>query len=113
MIELTKALIFIKEYIEIQKKIKVLEDEAEFLKADIRIYLEQNSLKNIETDNGDSATLSYQTRETLDKIKVRNMIGDEKYAEVVKITKYPMMKIMSKESKENMNRFLGVKNETA
>ena len=96
----------IKQSLDISRQIKLLESKNKSLKAEVKILMDNDDLKKYEDDEENVVSCYEMRRESLDKKKVKSLLGELQYDTVVKVTTYPVLKILSKESKENIDKML-------
>ena len=96
----------IKEHLEIKKQIDELTEKDNAVKAEIKLYMTQENLEKYEDSTGNLVSFKEQTRESLDKKKIRELIGDIHFKEVVKVSTFGVLKILSKESREKIQASL-------
>jgi len=92
----------IQQHLEIKTQVDGLKNEDEAIKAEIKLKLKEANMERYEDSSNNLVTLKEQTRESLDKAKVKALIGDEKYDTVVNKTKFEVLKIFSKESRNKI-----------
>lgn len=96
----------IKQHLEIKQKIDALNDRDKVIKSEIEYLLKNNELTYIEDDKGNIAKYIEQTRTTLDKKKVKELLGEINYGNVIKTTTFGSVRILSKESNKKINEML-------
>jgi CRISPR/Cas system CSM-associated protein Csm5 (group 7 of RAMP superfamily) len=78
----------------------------EEVKSRIKIVLDSENLNFYEDFSGNIVKKLSQTRESLDKKKIRELLGEIQYKTVVKTTTFESLRIQSAESKERQMKFL-------
>jgi hypothetical protein len=100
----------IKKNFELKKEIDRLSEEHEATKAEIKLRLSEENLREYEDPFGNYVTYKEQTRESLDKNRIRELIGELQFKEVVRETTFETLRIVTKEQREeNKNRFKRLK----
>lgn len=94
----------IQEHLEIKKRIDELNNRDEAIKAEIKLFLTEEGIDKFEDTSGNLVSYKEQSRESLDKDKVRSLIGDIQFKEVVKVSTFGVLKILSKESREKIQK---------
>lgn len=90
------------EHLELDKQIKALEAKDELIREDVKTRMRLMGLSVFSDSQGNKVTYTEQSRDNLDKDKIREIIGAERYAECVTTKTFPVLKIMSKESIDAM-----------
>ena len=76
--------------------------ELNAIRAEIKMYLAKDNQDFYEDPFGNSVSLKKQTRESLNKEKVKSLLGEIQFKEVVKTTEFDTLRILSKESREKI-----------
>ena len=97
----------IKEYINVTSKIKLLDAEKDAIKTQIKVKMKEQGIDAFEDGNGNLVTYKKHTREKLNKERVKELLGDLKFKEVVQVTEYENCRVTSKEGREKLKSFLG------
>lgn len=95
----------IQEYLKLSAKIKFLEEEKEKFKTKLKYELKVNELDSYTDGSGNTVTLKMQGRESVDKDRVKELLGEIRYQEVVKSTEFEVLKVLSQEAQERMKAF--------
>jgi len=97
---------FIAEYLDLKKEIDMLTAKKDNIKSQIIILFKELGLKNYIDDDGNCADYNTQTRESLDKKRVKELLGEIQFKEVLKSTTFDMLRVTSKVSKEKIDAML-------
>ena len=95
----------IKQKIELSKEISALEKKEESIKAEIKLYMKTTNQNKYEDSSGNIVTLREQTRENLDKARIKELLGEIKFAEVIKKSSFDVLKVISAENREKNEVF--------
>ena len=93
-------------YLEINKKIKDLEQQKEELKSLMSVHLVETNMDMYEDADGNTASYRKMKRKTLDKMKVQNIcvIKQIDYETLLTESEVQMFKVMSKEQRDNYTK---------
>jgi len=94
------------EYLELQKQSKALAEQMDEKKERIKLLMNENDLNFYEDEVGNTIKKLSQTRESLDKSRVKELLGEIQFETVVKKTSFESLRIQSAESKEKQMKFL-------
>lgn len=94
----------IQKHFELQRQIKLLEEEDELLKSEIKSELQLKGLDFFEDESGNTVSYKEQVRESLDKSVIKSYLTPEQFQSAVKTTQYGVLKILSKESRDAIKK---------
>lgn len=94
----------IRKSLELKKEEEKIKNEIESLKAEIKLYLKESNTDRYEDNSGNLVTLSSQIRESLDKEKVKALIGELRFKEVIKTSEYDVLRITTKEQRDRLKK---------
>ena len=97
------------EYIKLQSKKKEIEEELNNTKLLLKLHLQRENIDSYEDSLGNTIKIYTQKRETLDKEKVKVLLSPEDYENVIKISTFEIIRILSKDSNDKQKHFLKVK----
>lgn len=86
-----------------------LKAEDETIKSEIKLHLRELGVDKAEDLDGNLITYREQTRETIDKNRVKEILGEDRFEEVVKSTTFESLRITSKEQMEMLKKRNGGK----
>ena len=92
---------------EVQKDLQKLELRRESIREEIRMLLLCRDDKKYRCELGEAAIIK-SSRETLDKDKIKSLIGEIKYSEVCAKKTFDILRIVDKQTLEKMKE--GIKN---
>jgi hypothetical protein len=93
------------DYLKLQEQEKKLKENMDEKKERIKIIMNEMGITFFENSNGDMIKKLSQTRESLDKARVKELLGEIQFKEVVKTTSFESLRIQSAESKERQMKF--------
>lgn len=109
MVDKEKISEFMKEYVQLAEQIKKLEEQQFYIRELVKNYMKQHS-NNRMVMGGSIALMSENVRETINKIRLRQILNTEQYHSVVDKKEYITVRIMSEQSYDNMMRVIKKKN---
>jgi RNase P protein component len=89
--------------------IKNAKKEQEFIKPLLKDFMNDKQKNRLSGENF-VVTLSKQTRETMDKSKVQEMLGDD-FSKVLKKSEFEVLKVLDRDTYNRINRMLHAKEE--
>lgn len=93
-------------HIQLDKQIKILEDEKELLRQRIKNIMEQNQKDAYVDNEGNKVLISKYDMKTFDKSKAQLLMEPQQYESCFKTKAVVNMKVLSKESADKMSAFL-------
>ena len=91
-----------KEIVEVRKQLNEFE---EILKIKIRTYLKERSWeKYLDKETNISVSITTQKRETIDKEHLKQLVSDQQYATVLKVTTFEKLTIMTPEMRKKLSK---------
>jgi len=94
-----------KEVSEVKHKLDQLD---EMLKTKVKNYLKEKRWTNFKDEiTKINVTLISQKREDIDKTQLKLILTDSQYAQVLKVTTFEKLLIVTPESRERMKKFIG------
>jgi hypothetical protein len=103
MVDKEKISEFMKEYVQLAEQIKKLEEQQFYIRELVKNYMKQNANKRMVMD-GSIALMSENIRETVNKMRLRQILNTEQYHSVIDKKEYTTVRIMSEQSYDNMMR---------
>lgn len=94
------------EYLELQKEAKSFEEQMSEKKERIKILMNENNMTFFEDVSGNTIKKISQTRETLNKACVKELLTEEQFKSAIKVTEFESLRIQSAESKAKQMKFL-------
>ena len=94
----------IKDYIKAGEQISKLEQEQHFIRELVKDHMKSFNIDSI-NEEGNVCKLSKQTRETVDKDKIKVLLTPQQYNDVIKKTEFEVLRIMTERSFKNMKHF--------
>lgn len=98
-----------RQHFAIKKSLEALNSEDDAIKAEIKLLLRQEGLDKTDDLDGNLVTYKEQTRESVDKNKVKSLLGEIQFKEVVKSTTFETLRITTKEQLEMLKNRNGRK----
>ena len=95
----------LKRYEKINNDMKVLLEEKEQIKAEIRLYMINNNYNKHKIDNY-NISYSTQSRNSLDKIKLKEFVSEEDLEKCYKKSEFTMIKVLTDEQLSKMKHFM-------
>jgi hypothetical protein len=95
----------LKRYEQVNNEMKVLTEEKEQIKAEIRLYMINNKYQKHKIDNY-NISYSLQSRNSLDKIKLKEFVSDEDLKKCYKKSEYTVVKVLTDDQLEKMKHFM-------
>jgi len=93
-------------YLELQAEAKQIEAAKEGLKTELKLELKKRGLTSYTGIQGAIVRLTTQTRENVDKERVRQLLGEIQFREVIKPTTFEVLTVLSSDSAEKQKSFL-------
>lgn len=103
--ELAQINVLMQEYLKLSSKIKFLEEAKEKFKNKLKYELKIRELEVYTDGVGNTVSLKTQSRETVDKERVKELLGEIRFQEVVKSSEYEVLKVLSQEAQDRMKAF--------
>lgn len=92
------------EIVKVRKQLDGLED---MLKNKIRVFLKERQWDRYKDEETKiSVSITTQSRETLDKEKVKDMLTDLQYAQVVRVSTFEKLSIVDKETRARLSKYV-------
>jgi len=96
----------IQQHFELKVKLDELQQKDEAIRTEIKVRLKQDGKEYYEDPEGNTVTYKEYSREGLDKKKVKELLGAIQFKEVLKVTTFESLKIISKENREKIKTML-------
>jgi len=93
-------------HFELKKEIEELVDKDNVIKEEIKFVLKQEGIDKYEDKEQNLITYREQTRESVDKRRVKELLGEIQFQTVVKKSTFGVLKILHHESREKMKKML-------
>lgn len=88
-----------------------LDEVEEMLKNKVRAYLKERQWdRYVDEETKISVSITRQSRETLDKERVKSMLSDSQYAQVIKVSTFEKLSIIDKETRARLKKYVQKKN---
>lgn len=98
----------IKTYLELQIEIFGLKKHQEMIRKELKSEMMARELTQYEDSKGNIVLYNTQKRETLNKKRVRELLGELQFKEVIKTTTSEVLKVISKKSKEKIQEHIPI-----
>jgi len=97
----------LKKWTEVTNIRKKLDELEEMLKTKIKVHLrERNWDRYLDKETKISVTITNQKRETLDKDLIRNILSEEQFAQVLRISSFEKMSIITPEMRTRLRKYV-------
>jgi hypothetical protein len=90
---------------ELSVQIAELDRRQEFVKNKIRIFLKERAIRDYVDKDGTTARLDIMRRESVDIIRLKATISEKMWSQVVRITTFEKLSIVTKEVRDKMKKF--------
>jgi len=92
------------EIVKVRKKLETLED---MLKTKIKIYLKERQWdRYLDKETKISVSITPQSRETINKEKVKEMLTEMQYAQVVRVSTFEKLSIINEEARARLRKYV-------
>lgn len=91
----------IQEHFKLKEEISKLTERDDIIKEELKFCLNEKGINSYEDNDGNLVKYNQQSRESIDKKKVKSLLSESDFAGVLKVTTFDTMRIISKTQREN------------